>query len=170
MSRIAYLTGIEFGPSAIASLAEATGEFGMRRPLLVADKGVLAAGLVARATAHLPTDTPVFLDTPPNPTESAVLAALAMYKAEGCDGIVALGVYLSLDGPLMTIKALIESYATWPVGGFSLSTETAEALFIKVGDSLGLALRAAAVPRLSGRRQATSLSSSGKVEVSAGSN
>jgi alcohol dehydrogenase class IV len=91
MSRIAYLTGIEFGPGAIASLAEATKEFGMRRPLLVADKGVLAAGLVAKATAHLPAGTPLFLDTPPNPTESAVLAALAQYRAEGCDGIVALG-------------------------------------------------------------------------------
>jgi len=91
MSRIAYLTGIEFGPGAIASLAEATEEFGMRRPLLVADKGVLAAGLVAKATAHLPAGTPLFLDTPPNPTESAVLAALAQYRAEGCDGIVALG-------------------------------------------------------------------------------
>lgn len=91
MSRIAYLTGIEFGPGAIASLTEATAEFGMRRPLLVADKGVLAAGLVEKATAHLPAGTPLFLDTPPNPTESAVLAALAQYEAEGCDGIVALG-------------------------------------------------------------------------------
>lgn len=91
MSRIAYLTGIEFGVGAIASLAEATEEFGMRRPLLVADKGVLAAGLVTKATAHLPAGTPLFLDTPPNPTESAVLAALAQYRAEGCDGIVALG-------------------------------------------------------------------------------
>lgn len=91
MSRIAYLTGIEFGPGAIASLTEAAAEFGMRRPLLVADKGVLAAGLVEKATAHLPAGTPLFLDTPPNPTESAVLAALAQYNAEGCDGIVALG-------------------------------------------------------------------------------
>jgi len=91
MSRIAYLTGIEFGPGAIATLAEATAEFGMRRPLLVADKGILAAGLVAKATAYLPAGTPIFLDTPPNPTESAVLAALAQYRAEGCDGIVALG-------------------------------------------------------------------------------
>jgi alcohol dehydrogenase class IV len=91
MSRIAYLTGIELGVGAIASLAEATEEFGMRRPLLVADKGVLAAGLVTKATAHLPAGTPLFLETPPNPTESAVLAALAQYRAEGCDGIVALG-------------------------------------------------------------------------------
>jgi 4-hydroxybutyrate dehydrogenase len=91
MSRIAYLTTIEFGPGTLASLADATRELAMTRPLLVADKGVLAAGLVAKATAHLPAGTPLFLDTPPNPTESAVKAALAMYRAEGCDGIIALG-------------------------------------------------------------------------------
>jgi alcohol dehydrogenase class IV len=91
MARIAYLTGIEFGPGAIASLADATGELGMRRPLLVADKGVLAAGLVAKALAYLPAGTPLFSDTPPNPTEGAVDAALALYRAEGCDGVVALG-------------------------------------------------------------------------------
>ena len=91
MTRIAYLTSIEFGPGALASLADALMELAVRRPLLVADKGVLAAGLVAKASAYLPAGTPLFLDTPPNPTESAVNAALAMYRAEGCDGIVALG-------------------------------------------------------------------------------
>src|SRR5690606_32376837 len=35
--------------------------------------------------------TPVFPDTPPNPPESAVMAALELYRAEGCDGVVALG-------------------------------------------------------------------------------
>ena len=54
MSRIAYLTGIEFGPGAIASLAEATGEFGMRRPLLVADKGVLAGVSLGRLFPDAP--------------------------------------------------------------------------------------------------------------------
>ena len=58
----------------------------MKRPLLIADKGVEAAGLLARALAFLPAGTPVFLDTPPNPTEAAVVAALAVYRAEGCDG------------------------------------------------------------------------------------
>lgn len=91
MTRIAYLTSIDFGPGTLVSLADATRELAMKRPLLVADKGVLAAGLVARATANLPAGTPLFLDTPPNPTESAVKAALAMYRAENCDGIVALG-------------------------------------------------------------------------------
>jgi alcohol dehydrogenase class IV len=91
MARINYLTGIEFGAGAIATLGEALTELGIGRPLLVADKGVQAAGLLARALAHLPAELPVFLDTPPNPTEGAVLAALELYRAEGCDGIVALG-------------------------------------------------------------------------------
>jgi alcohol dehydrogenase class IV len=91
MTRIAYLTSIDFGPGTLASLGDATRELAMKRPLLVADKGVLAAGLVAKASADLPAGTPLFLDTPPNPTESAVRAALAIYRAEGCDGIVALG-------------------------------------------------------------------------------
>src|SRR5690606_6824821 len=91
MARIAYLTGIEFGPGVIATLADAVAELGVERPLLVADQGVQAAGLVAKARRNLPAGTPVFLDTPPNPTESAVTAALAQYRAEGCDGVVARG-------------------------------------------------------------------------------
>lgn len=91
MSRIAYLTAIEFGVGTLATLKEAMNEFGLKRPLLVADKGVVAAGIAAKALAFLPEDTPIFVDTPPNPTESAVLAALAMYQSEGCDGLVALG-------------------------------------------------------------------------------
>jgi len=116
MARIAYLTGIEFGPGSIASLADATGELGMKRPLLVADKGVLAAGLTDKALAHLPQGTPVFLDTPPNPTESAVQAALAMYRAEGCDGIVAIGGGSPIDlakgvALLATHEGSLEQYA-----------------------------------------------------------
>ncbi|WP_421759103.1 iron-containing alcohol dehydrogenase [Devosia sp.] len=91
MSRIAYLTAIEFGVGTLATLKDAMTEFGLKRPLLVADKGVVAAGIAAKALAFLPEGTPVFVDTPPNPTESAVLAALAMYQEEGCDGLVALG-------------------------------------------------------------------------------
>ena len=89
-SRIAYLTAIDFGPGAISGVGDAARELGIKKPLLVADKGVQAAGLVAKATASLG-DVPLFLDTPPNPTESAVKAALAQYKNSGCDGIVALG-------------------------------------------------------------------------------
>jgi alcohol dehydrogenase class IV len=91
MARIAYLTTIDFGAGAIATLKDAVAELGLKRPLLVTDRGIEAAGLADRALAFLPAGTPVFLDTPPNPTEFAVLAALALYVEEDCDGVVALG-------------------------------------------------------------------------------
>ncbi len=89
MTRIAYLTAIDFGPGTIATLPAALTELGVKRPLLVADKGVIAAGLAAKAA--LPAGSPTFADTPPNPTESAVKAALAMYRDNKCDGVVAIG-------------------------------------------------------------------------------
>src|SRR4051812_30440347 len=91
MSRINYLTAIDFGPGELKALASAPAERGITRPVVVADMGVRAAGLLDRVLQHLPAGTPVFLGTPPNPTEAAVRSALAKYRAEGCDGIVALG-------------------------------------------------------------------------------
>jgi 4-hydroxybutyrate dehydrogenase len=91
MARIAYLTAIDFGPGEIATLANTTGELGISRPLLVSDHGVAATGLLERAMRFVPAGTATFLDTPPNPTESAVLAALAVYKEHSCDGVIALG-------------------------------------------------------------------------------
>ena len=116
MSRITYLTGIEFGAGVIATLRDAVAEFGLRRPLLVADRGVVAAGIAAKALAYLPAGTPVFIDTPPNPTEAAVLAALALYRAEGCDGLVALGGGSPIDlakgvALLATHEGPLEQYA-----------------------------------------------------------
>jgi alcohol dehydrogenase class IV len=91
MARITYLTGIEFGAGVVATLGDTLKELGLSRPLLVADKGVVAAGLAAKALAQMPAGSPVYDGTPPNPTESAVKAALAIYREGNCDGIVALG-------------------------------------------------------------------------------
>jgi alcohol dehydrogenase class IV len=90
MARIAYLTSIDFGPGELATLPAAMEELGIRRPLIVSDAGIAAAGLLERVTELAPHGA-LFLGTPPNPTEEAVGAALAVWRAEGCDGIVALG-------------------------------------------------------------------------------
>ncbi len=91
MARINYLTAIEFGPGVVSTLPEALAELNIKRPLLVADRGIEASGLLARATGELPDGTAVFLETPSNPTEGAVHAALEVYRAASCDGVVAIG-------------------------------------------------------------------------------
>jgi len=113
---ISYLTTAEFGPGSLAKLAESLTGLGIRRPLLVSDRGLAATPLVERVRALCPEGTPVFLDVPTNPTEEAALAALALYKAEGCDGLVALGGGSPIDlakavGLLATHPAPLARYA-----------------------------------------------------------
>jgi alcohol dehydrogenase class IV len=115
MARIAYLTTIDFGPGELATLPAAVAELGLARPMLVSDRGIAAAGLLDRVVPLLGAPA-VFLDTPPNPTEEAVAAALELWRAEGCDGIVALGGGSPIDlakgvALLATHEGPLERYA-----------------------------------------------------------
>ena len=93
MALIQYLTSIRFDFGVLAEIEEDLGVLGLRRPLIVADAGVDAAGLVARLRAAAPVlaEAPLFDAVPSNPTEEAAEAATQLYKAEGCDGVVAIG-------------------------------------------------------------------------------
>ena len=91
MPIITYLTHIRFDFGALASLPEDMSAAGIARPLLVTDKGVVAAGLAEKALALMPAGAAVYDATPANPTEEAVMEAVEAYRAGGCDGIVALG-------------------------------------------------------------------------------
>ena len=59
-------------------------------------------------------------------------------------GLVALGVFLVLDGPLELTRALAESFRAIPAGGVSFTAETATRACGRIGWVLTLALRAAA--------------------------
>lgn len=116
MAPISYLTSIEFGEGVVETLPAQLEQIGIRRPLLISDHGLKAAGLVDRILALCPPDTPVFLDVPTNPTEAATLAALEMYRSGDCDGLVALGGGSPIDlGKgvvlLATHEAPLERYA-----------------------------------------------------------
>jgi alcohol dehydrogenase class IV len=116
MARINYLTAIDFGQGELATLPMALGDLKISRPLLVSDHGIAASGLLKRVEALLPDASAVFLQTPANPTESAVHAALDMYRANGCDGVVALGGGSPIDlakgvALLATHEGNLEHYA-----------------------------------------------------------
>ena len=98
MARILYLTQIDLDFGVVALLPAECERIGIRRPLIVSDAGVRAAGvlqLALNALGHLP--HAVFDATPSNPTEAAVRAAAALYLREGCDGLIAVGGGSSID-------------------------------------------------------------------------
>ena len=99
MPLIKYVTDIQIDFGASKLLADACAAAKIARPLVVTDKGVVAAGVAAQALAGIDGKLPyrVFDETPANPTEAAVEAALDHYRAHGADGIVAVGGGSAID-------------------------------------------------------------------------
>jgi 4-hydroxybutyrate dehydrogenase len=108
MDLITYLTRIQFGAAALSCLPSELDLLGARAPLILTDRGVVAAGLAARVAAMLPGETAIFDDTPGNPTEAAMRHAAAVYDRGACDSIVAVGGGSSID--LAKAVALIVSH------------------------------------------------------------
>jgi alcohol dehydrogenase class IV len=158
MARITYLTGIEFGAGALNTLPDALKDFGITRPLLVADRGVVAAGLVAQALALLPADVAVYDGTPSNPTEEAVAEALALYRARGCDGLVALGGGSPIDlakgvALLATHAGPLETYAVIYGGLDRIRADVAPLIAIPTTAGTGAEVgRAALITLTDGRK------------------
>jgi 4-hydroxybutyrate dehydrogenase len=111
MALITYLTRIQFDFGVLKLLESELQLLGIRRPLIVTDKGVIAAGLWAKVKERLPGNMPIALydGTPENPTEAAMREALKVYKDEGCDGIVAFG-----GGSPMDLAKAVGLMATHP--------------------------------------------------------
>ncbi len=98
MALIYYITQVQFDFGAVRLLPQECERSAIRRPLVVSDVGVRAAGVLDRALDALGAlPHAVFDATPSNPTEAAVRAAVAVYRAERCDGLVAVGGGSSID-------------------------------------------------------------------------
>src|SRR5256886_6990643 len=79
---------------AIQELGSEASQLGMRRPLLVTDAGVKAAGLLDVALEALRSSDvePVVFDkVRANPGVELVDAGAKEYRPQGCDGLVAIG-------------------------------------------------------------------------------
>jgi choline dehydrogenase len=85
---------------AIQELGSEASQLGIRRPLLVTDPGVKAAGLLETALAALrgsDVEPVVFDRVKANPGVELVDAGAAEYRTQGCDGLVAIGGGSSMD-------------------------------------------------------------------------
>jgi 4-hydroxybutyrate dehydrogenase len=131
MSLIYYVTQIQFEFGAAKLLADECKRVGITRPLIVTDKGVVAAGVAEQATAAIkgwPLAT--FDETPGNPTEAAVMKAVALYQAHQADGIIAVGGGSSIDlakgvAILAGHTAPLTQYATIEGGSAKISAACA---------------------------------------------
>jgi alcohol dehydrogenase class IV len=98
MAFIYYLTQIQFDFGAVKLLKQECERVGITRPLIVTDAGVKAAGVLQKALDALPVmPVAIFDQTPSNPSEAAVRAAVAVYKANNCDGLIAVGGGSAID-------------------------------------------------------------------------
>jgi len=87
-------TVVKHAPGAITCLADEMQALGSKRPMLVTDKGLVAAGLVDEATKNLEAsnvDFVLFDGVVPNPDVKLVDDAAGLYKAEDCDGLIGFG-------------------------------------------------------------------------------
>jgi alcohol dehydrogenase class IV len=94
ITEMSFPTRIVFGAGAVREVPNHLARLGVKRPLVVADRGVVAAGLLARLAAALEgarVTFEVFDGVEPNPTGATVERGLAVYREQGCDGVVGLG-------------------------------------------------------------------------------
>lgn len=79
-------------------LPKALKERGLARPLIVTDRGIADSGLLGMLeTALAGIEHALYDGTQPNPTVSNVEAALEIYRAKGCDCLIALGGGSAID-------------------------------------------------------------------------
>jgi 4-hydroxybutyrate dehydrogenase len=98
MAFIYYVTQIQFDFGAVKLLKQECERVGITRPLIVTDAGVKAAGVLQKALDALPgMPVAIFDQTPSNPTEAAVRAAVEVYKKNRCDGLIAVGGGSAID-------------------------------------------------------------------------
>lgn len=95
-----YPTAIRFGAGRISEIADACAAAGMKKPLLVTDKG-LANLPITQSTLGLMEAAglgrAMFSEVDPNPTGGNVEDGLKVYRAGGHDGVIAFGGGSGLD-------------------------------------------------------------------------
>ena len=143
MAFIYYVTQIQFEFGALKLLKQECARVGITRPLIVTDAGVKAAGILQKALDQLSGMTyAVFDQTPSNPTEAAVRAAAALYKASNCDGLIAVGGGSAIDcakgvAIAATHEGPLTTYATIEGGSLKITDRAAPLIAVPTTSGTG---------------------------------
>jgi 4-hydroxybutyrate dehydrogenase len=143
MAFIYYVTQIQFEYGAVKLLKQECERVGITRPLVVTDAGVRAAGVLQKALDALPgMSVTVFDQTPSNPTEAAVRAAADMYKANHCDGLIAVGGGSAIDcakgvAIAATHEGPLTTYATIEGGSMKITDRAAPLIAVPTTSGTG---------------------------------
>ncbi|MEJ8835678.1 iron-containing alcohol dehydrogenase [Ramlibacter sp. AN1133] len=98
LSSFSFPTDIRFGPGARKEVARHLQEQGLRRPLVVTDRGLAALPALAEFQSHLAgLDVLVFPGVFGNPTASQAMAGAAAYKTHRADCVIGIGGGAALD-------------------------------------------------------------------------
>ena len=98
IERFSFPTTIQFGAGARKLVADHLKAQGVKRPLLVTDRGIAALPLLKAFLAELPgLDVAVYSDISGNPARKQVMDGAAAYKAHRADAVIGLGGGAALD-------------------------------------------------------------------------
>ena len=95
-----YPTAIRFGAGRISEIADACNSAGMRKPLLVTDKGLASMEITTRTLDLLEAGglgRHLYSEVDANPSDKNVESGLSFYRDGGFDGVVAFGGGSALD-------------------------------------------------------------------------
>ena len=95
-----YPTAVKLGRGRIKELADACKSLGMKKPLLVTDRGLASMAITKNALDILEDaglGRAIFADVDPNPNEKNLDAGVKAFKDGGHDGVVAFGGGSGLD-------------------------------------------------------------------------
>jgi len=104
-----YPTAVRFGAGRISEIADACATAGIKKPLLITDRGLADMEITTRTLDLLDAaglGRALFADVDPNPNEKNAAAGVQAFKDGGHDGVIAFGGGSGLDlGKLVAFQA-----------------------------------------------------------------